>query len=48
MKEKFSLNGNNDITVTDELETQIKKDMLDTPGYSDILERVAKIIKEWA
>lgn len=48
MKEKFSLNGNNDITVTDELETQIKKDMLDTPGYSDILERGVKIIKEWA
>lgn len=47
IKEKFSLNGDNDITVTDELEMQIKKDMLDTPGYSDILERGAKIIKEW-
>ncbi len=47
LKEKFILNDDNEVIITDELETQFKNKMLEVSNYSDILERGAKIIKKW-
>lgn len=48
MKEKFAANGDGEVTITDELAIKLKQEMLQTPGYSEILELGANLIKEWA
>lgn len=47
MKENFAVNGEREFIITDELEIQLKQEILNTSEYSDILEMGAKIIKEW-
>ncbi len=47
MKERFALNVDGELTITDEMEMGLKQEMLNTPGYPEILERGAQIVKEW-
>lgn len=48
MRDTFALSGDSVIDVTDSLELQLKEQILATPGYSDILERGAELIKNWS
>lgn len=47
LKSIFTLNTDNEFIITDELAIEFKKKILTTPGYSDVLERGAEIIKAW-
>ena len=47
LKDNFDLGGDNVITLTDDLERQLRERMVTTPAYSDILEQGAEIIKKW-
>lgn len=47
LRERLNLASNEELVVTDELETKFKNEILSTPGYSDILERGAELIKKW-
>lgn len=48
LRDIFALNGDSVIDITDSLELKLREQMLTTPGYSDILERGAEIIKKWS
>lgn len=47
LRENLPLSIGAVVSVTDELETKLKSEMLDTVGYSEILEAGARIIKNW-
>lgn len=48
LRDIFALNGDSVIDITDSLELHLKEQILATPGYSDILERGAELIKNWS
>lgn len=47
LRENFTHLIGDQIVITDELEKQLKNEMLNVSKYSDILENGAKIIMKW-
>lgn len=46
-KETLSMDVNNEIVLTDELEVKLKDEILNTPEYSSLLEQGANVISQW-
>lgn len=47
LRERLPFYNGEELVVTDEIEQQLKTQIMETDNYSDILEKGAHIIKQW-
>ena len=46
-KEIFEVSAGNEVKITDELEEHIKRNILETDNYSDLIQKGADIVQKW-
>lgn len=46
-KETFEVSADNEVKITDELEEHIKRNILETVNYSDLIQKGADTVQKW-